>query len=147
MSGWKSTWPWVLLLFVWTAAGAPAQDILWRTYCQDANAAQARGQMSDAEHLHKMALQEAQSFPANDERLAVTYYNFALFYQNQKHLPEAVPLYQHALAIYSKLHGEQHELPVRCLENLGMVYHDLKQFDRAEEYYQRVLSAREAKLG
>src|ERR1700722_11469677 len=135
MTGWKASWPWALVLVAALSAAAPAQDILWRTYCEDAGAAQARGELGEAEHLHKMALQEAQSFPANDERTAVTYYNLALFYQNQNRLQEALPLYQRALTIYSKNHGEQHELPVRCLENLGMVYHDLKQYPRAEEYY------------
>lgn len=81
----------------------------------------------------------------------------ALFAELQSHLgvvywaasrfEEARRCHERALALRTRLFGDQHPVVAKSLTNLGNVYHDLGDYARTEPYYEKALAITERALG
>ena len=88
------------------------------------------GRYAEAEKRWLAALEEAENFGPDDERLATSLNNLAGLYDNQGKHAEAEPLYQRALAIVEKALAPEHPDLATSLENYARL---LRKIDRDAE--------------
>jgi tetratricopeptide (TPR) repeat protein len=105
------------------------------------------GDYRTAAARYELALREAESFGANDLRLARTLNNLAEVYRAQGRFDAAEPLYGRALGIRENTLGpDDLDLGV-SLNNVAALYQDQGRFTEAEPLYRRALGIRENALG
>lgn len=119
----------------------------WEAYMRAGGVAYDNGQYSDAEQAWNAALKEAQSFGANDSRLATTINNLALLHYSQGNLADAESLYKRALAIAEKTLGPNHPDTARGLNNLATLFQTQAKYEQAESLLKRALEISEKSLG
>ena len=68
------------------------------------------------------ALEEAESFGPDDERLATSLNNLAALYRAQGQYDRAEPLYKRSLAIREEALGTEHPDVAQSLNNLAELY-------------------------
>src|SRR4051794_7122318 len=131
------------------ATAAPAQEAQWKAFvsngwrlCREGDAAAAK------EYLLK-ALQQAEGFPADDPRRALTqaYLAMAAFKQGQR--AESDRYARQALAAYDRLPpaAVPHPTVGKGLNALALVAQGRKDYDQADRLYQRAIAAEEKALG
>ena len=70
-----------------------------------------------------------------------------MLYDNQGRYEEAEPLYQRALAMRTRLLGDEHPDVARSLNNLALLYKNQGRYGEAEPLYQDALAMRQRLLG
>ena len=60
---------------------------------------------------------------------------------NKDSIPQALSCYSRSLAITEKIYGREHPKVALLLNNIADLYQDMGDFAKAEDYYQRSLSA------
>ena len=71
---------------------------------------------------------------------------FAHYYYNGASA-DAIPFAELVQMIYSIVYGEQHPEYAASLSDLGVLYSDVNNYSKAEEYHQQALSIRQSTLG
>ncbi len=84
-----------------------AQDTKWEKSNAAGVEAYQQGRYGEAEKRWLAALEEAENFGPDDERLATSLNNLASLYKTQGKYAEAEPLYQRSLAIWEKFSGPE----------------------------------------
>jgi tetratricopeptide (TPR) repeat protein len=74
-------------------------------------------------------------------------YQFALLLKETSRYREGISLLEEALPIIESAHGEDHELALDIIHNLGLLYSSQGKFAEAEEMYKRALVGYEKALG
>ncbi len=93
------------------------------------------------------ALEEAENFGPDDQRLATSLNNLGLLYQTQGKYAQAEPLYKRSLAIWEKGLGSEHPQVAIGLNNLAALYQAQGRYAQAEPFFQRSLAILEKVLG
>ena len=104
------------------------------------------GRYAEAEKRWLAALEEAENFGPDDERLATSLNNLAALCRTQGKYAEAEPLYQRSLAIREKALGPEHPDVASSLNNLAGLYDNQGKHAEAEPLYQRALAIVEKAL-
>ncbi len=124
-----------------------AQDTKWEKANAAGMEAYQQGRYAEAEKRWLAALEEAENFGPDDQRLATSLNNLALLYQAQGKYAEAEPLYQRSLGIMEKVLGPEHPDVAASLNNLAELYRNQGRYAAAEPLYQRSLGIMEKALG
>jgi tetratricopeptide (TPR) repeat protein len=101
----------------------------------------------DAEKHFRAALEEAETFPAEDVRLATNLNNLGSLYYSQGKHADAVPLFERALTIWQKTLGSEHPDVATSLNNLATLYRNQRKYDSAETLIKQALVIQEKVLG
>jgi CHAT domain-containing protein/Tfp pilus assembly protein PilF len=140
----------IVLLTVCVALSASyafAGEAEWQAHDDAGTAAYQRGDYRTATTHFEASLREAESFGANDLRLATSLNNLAHMYAAQGLYAEAEPLYRQSLAIAEKTLAPDHPGVGTSLNNLAALYHNQGRYAEAEPLYQRDLAISERALG
>ena len=105
------------------------------------------GRYAETEKRWLAALEEAENFGPDDERLATSLNNLATVYLSQGKYAEAESLFQRWLTISEKALGPEHPEMARGLNNLAELYKTQGKYAQAEPLYQRSLAIWEKALG
>ena len=136
----------VLSLLLWPVSCA-APEMSWETSNAAGMEAYQQGRYGEAEKSWLAALEEAENFGPDDQRLATSLNNLAALYQVQGKYAEAEPLYKRALAIWEKALGPEHPYVATSLNTLAALYRDQGNSAEAEPLDRRGLAIREKALG
>jgi tetratricopeptide (TPR) repeat protein len=119
----------------------------WKTHLEAGEKAFNKRRVNEAELQFADAVRIAESFGANDSRLAVSLNNLAAVYHTQGKYGMAEPLYLRALDIRKAILGDDHTDLSSNMYNLGVLYSAKQDYEKAEGYYMQALSLRERALG
>jgi CHAT domain-containing protein/tetratricopeptide (TPR) repeat protein len=126
---------------------ARAGESEWQAHIDAGKTAYRAGDYRSAIGSFEAALREAESFGANDLRLAISLNNVALLYQEQGRYADAQPISHRSLAIREKALGPDHPDVALSLHNLAALYVAQGRYMDAEPLYRRSLGIREKALG
>jgi tetratricopeptide (TPR) repeat protein len=135
-----------ILVLLALLPAAPAGAGNWEQANRAGDAAYNAGNYAEAEKQFKQALSEAETFPANDKRLATTVFNLGVLYQVEEKNDQAEPLLKRAAELVEKAFGASSERMGHVLDCLGDLYRTSNQ-KQAEEYYLKALAIYEKVLG
>ncbi len=131
----------VLSLFLWPACTA-AQETLWEKSTAAGMEAYQQGRYGEAKKWWLAALEEAENFGPDDERLATILHNLASLYQDQGNYPEAEPLFKRSLALREKALGPDHPNLALMLENYAVLLRNMQRNAEAEKMEARAQAIR-----
>ena len=138
----------LMLAFALLASSpALAGEAEWKTHMDAGESAYGAGDYRAANARFEAALREAESFGANDPRLADTLNNLGLLYKTQGRYADAEPLYLRSLEIRKKALGPDHPDVGEGLNNLAALYHAQGRFGEAEPIFKHGLAISEKALG
>ena len=108
----------------------------------------AMGEYSKADKILSEAL-EAQEriFGENDPNVATTLKSLAFLHYSRKDTAKAEQEDERGLAILESLGLTEQNAYGEFLNNLGIIYEDLDQFDKAKTYFERCVAFQERRLG
>src|SRR4030095_12216817 len=136
------------LVFVLSAGLARAQVVMWESYIQSAQAAQAAGNYKEARRLYGLALKEAEKLGPHDSRLAISLERLGSAYDMEGNYPVAIKLYRRALGIYSEADWKQrHPNIAALLNNLALVYIKHGRYSEAQPLLEKALALGERRMG
>ena len=143
----KRFWSAVGFCILLVSTQASAESTSWEMSNAAGMQAYQQARYAKAEEAWLGALKEAESFGAQDPRLATGLNNLARLYQAQGKYAEAEPLYQRALANGEKVLGPEHPTVAASLNNLAELYTSQGEYSNATPLYRRSLAIREKTLG
>ncbi len=100
------------------------------------------GRYAEAEKRWLAALEEAENFGPDDERLATSLSNLAELYRAQGQYAEAEPLYRRALFVLTKALGPDHPNVATTVENYAALLRKLNRETEAEKMEARAKAIR-----
>src|SRR5437870_3654763 len=120
----SNRFPCVLMLALapYICAPALAGEAEWAAHMAAADVADRARDYRTAAARYEAALREAESFGADDPRVARTLNNLASLYHAQGRFAEAEPLYRRSLTIFEKASGPDHPRVGLALSNLANLY-------------------------
>ena len=119
----------------------------WKQLVETGMAAHGEDRIAEAEVKFLSALEIAESFGEQDERLALSLNNLAAIYHTQGKYKMAEPLYIRSLEIKKAVHGDVHAEIALNLHNLAVLYSARKMYPVAEKYYKEALAMKEELFG
>ncbi len=119
----------------------------WKKLVEEGNASYERGKIPEAEVKFLAALEEAEKFGEDDQRLALSLNNLAAMYHEQGKYTMAEPLYLRALDIRKLVHGEKHADIALNHHNLAVLYSARRMYPVAEKHYKLALEMKEELFG
>jgi tetratricopeptide (TPR) repeat protein len=122
-------------------------ESLWQMYTDSGKAYLKLKQYKQAESMLAAALQVAEQFGPQDQRLSVSLNGMARLRQTQKRYADAEQLYIRALAIAESERGRNHPDAAVCLSNLAGLLAVEEKYPEAEAAYKEALAIFEATLG
>ena len=135
----------VLCVLFWPVVSL-AQQPQWRPYWRAALDANEREDYSEAERLLLLALEEAEKFPSDKERRAMSYSSLGAFYRQQGNHAKAEVFLAKALALYEAEFGEKSPHLISGLAYIAGFYDEWGRTVEAERLYQRVVEIGENTL-
>ena len=124
---------------------AHSTSSLARLYLIEGNYKKAEELFSSALKTHQKNQRKDHSTDAARE-VAKSTYGLAQLYHKEGRYAEAKNLYEEVLAMDKDLFGDHHLMTAQCLDSLGCLYRDLRDFTQAENLLQQSLEIREAEL-
>lgn len=119
----------------------------WKRLIEEGNNSYERGKIPEAEVKFLAALEEAEKFGEQDDRLALTLNNLAAMYHEQGKFTMAEPHYKRALDIRIGIHGEIHPDIALNHHNLALLYSARKMYPVAEKHYKIAIEMKETLFG
>ena len=143
----RAHWWQVGVLCLLLASTQACRGALWERYNDTGAEAYEQGFYAEAEEQWLAALEEAESFGPQDQRLTTTLKNLADLYYAQGEYSEAEPLYQRLLAVQEQALGAEHPDLAASLNDLAFLYDAQGNYAEAQPLYQRSLEIMEKALG
>lgn len=106
-----------------------------------------RGALGEAESMWLAALEEAEDFPENDSRRAVTYEGLSEAYFRQGKNKDAEATCRRLLSLYRRVHGPDHIDVGITSSNLAMLLHMSHNYADAEPLYKQSIAIKTKVLG
>ena len=131
----------MLSLLLWPASCA-APETSWKNYNVAGMDAYEQGRYSEAEKWWLAALEEAENFGPDDERLATSLNNLAAIYYSQGNYAEAEPLFKRSIAIREKALGPEHPDVAMGLQNYAELLRKTNREAEAEKLEARAETIR-----
>ena len=117
-----------------------AQDTKWEKSNAAGVEAYQQGRYGEAEKRWLAALEEAESFGPDDQRLGTSLNNLGVLYQARGKYAEAEPLFKRSLAIREKALGAEHPDVIQSLNNVAGFYYNQGKYAEAEPLYKHLLA-------
>ena len=131
----------VLSLLVWPAS-CSGPETSWETSNAAGMEAFQEARYAEAEKWWLAALEAAENFGPDDQRLATNINNLAGLYHALGKYAQAEPLYQRSLAIREKALGSEHPSVATSLENYGDLLRKMGRDEEAEKMEARAKAIR-----
>jgi len=119
----------------------------WQKYKSSGEQALMRGALGEAESMWLAALEEAEDFPENDSRRAVTYEGLSEAYFRQGKNKDAEATCRRLLSLYRRVHGPDHIDVGITSSNLAMLLHMSHNYADAEPLYKQSIAIKTKVLG
>jgi tetratricopeptide (TPR) repeat protein len=119
----------------------------WTKYKTSGEQALTRGALVEAESMWLAALEEAEDFPEDDSRRAVTYEGLSEAYFRQGKNKDAEISCRRLLSLYRRVHGPDHIDVGITSSNLAMLLHMSHNFADAEPLYKQSIAIKTKVLG
>ena len=132
----------LVLVVLLTISMAACQRTDWERKIDAGTNAFQQGHYAEAEKLWLAALEQAEKFGPQDQRLATSLNNLAVLYRTQGRYAEAEPLYKRALAIREKTLGPEHPNVAQSLENYAALLRNMNREDEAAKMETRAKAIR-----
>ena len=143
-TGWLLPGVLCLALSVQTAC---IQQTPWEKANASGEEAYQQGRYAEAGKRWLAALEEAENFGPDDQRLATSLNNLAVLYRTQGNYAQAEPLYQRSLAIREKVLGPEHPDVATSLENYADLQRKMKRDAEAKKMEARAQAIRARHAG
>ncbi len=118
------------------------QETHWETSNAAGMDAYEQGRYSEAKRWWLAALEEAENFGPDDERLATSHNNLAALYYSQGNYAEAEPLFKRSIAIREKALGPEHPDVAMGLQNYAELLRKTNREAEAEKLEARAQAIR-----
>ncbi|MBY0358710.1 MAG: tetratricopeptide repeat protein [Candidatus Obscuribacterales bacterium] len=119
----------------------------WNDLIEAGNQAYENGKIPEAEVKFLAALEIAEKFGEEDHRLALSLNNLAAIYHAEGKYTMAEPLYQRALDLRVRIHGESHPDIALNHHNMAVLYSARRMYPVAEKHYKAALEMKEKLYG
>ncbi len=119
----------------------------WQKYKTSGEQALTRGALVEAESMWLAALEEAEDFPEDDSRRAITYEGLSEAYFRQGKNKDAEITCRRLLSLYRRVHGPDHIDVGITSSNLAMLLHMSHNFADAEPLYKQSITIKTKVLG
>ncbi|CAN5395653.1 hypothetical protein BH10CYA1_BH10CYA1_47820 [soil metagenome] len=119
----------------------------WQKYKVSGEQALTRGSLVEAESMWLAALEEAEDFPEDDSRRAITYEGLSEAYFRQGKNKDAETTCRRLLSLYRRVHGPDHIDVGITSSNLAMLLHMSHNFADAEPLYKQSIAIKTKVLG
>ncbi len=119
----------------------------WQKYKISGEQALTRGSLVEAESMWLAALEEAEDFPQDDTRRAITYEGLSEAYFRQGKNKDAETCCRRLLSLYRRVHGPDHIDVAITASNLAMLLHMNHNFADAEPLYKQSIAIKTKVLG
>jgi tetratricopeptide (TPR) repeat protein len=119
----------------------------WLKYKNSGEQALTRGALGEAESMWLAALEEAEDFPENDSRRAITYEGLSEAYFRQGKNKDAEATCRRLLSLYRRVHGPDHIDVGITSSNLAMLLHMSHNYADAEPLYKQSIAIKTKVLG
>ncbi len=119
----------------------------WQKYKTSGEQALTRGSLVEAESMWLAALEEAEDFPEDDLRRAITYEGLSEAYFRQGRNKDAEACCRRLLSLYRRVHGPEHIDVAITSSNLAMLLHMNHNFADAEPLYKQSIAIKTKVLG
>jgi tetratricopeptide (TPR) repeat protein len=119
----------------------------WQMDMTAADSAYQQGDYAEAERLLNVAVERAEGFGSQDQRLALSLNNLAEVYRKLALYDEAEALHRQVLEILEEALGPESPHVGTSLFNLASLYQIRGKYDQAEPLYRRSLAILDAALG
>lgn len=119
----------------------------WQKYKASGEQALTRGALVEAESMWLAALEEAEDFPEDDSRRAITYEGLSEAYFRQGKNKDAETTCRRLLSLYRRVHGPDHIDVGITSSNLAMLLHMSHNFADAEPLYKQSIAIKTKVLG
>lgn len=119
----------------------------WTKYKTSGEQALTRGSLVEAESMWLAALEEAEDFPEDDSRRAITYEGLSEAYFRQGKNKDAEITCRRLLSLYRRVHGPDHIDVGITSSNLAMLLHMSHNFADAEPLYKQSIAIKTKVLG
>ncbi|HMJ20371.1 MAG TPA: tetratricopeptide repeat protein, partial [Terriglobales bacterium] len=136
----------VLLLVVGQAQVKSSTQETWKATEDAAASASKRAQFAAAEKLLVANQRLSETFSAKDARLPLTLFDLAQVYRAEGKYSDALPLYERALEIYTRLYGHESPEFADVLNGEAELYKSLNDYAQAEQLLVRALAIRQRLL-
>ncbi len=112
----------VLLVAATVATTLQAQDdAKWRAALQEAASARRSGRVEEVEKILRGALEEAEKFGPDDERVLLSLDALGTYYYTQGVFIEALPIYRRVLEIQERTLGPDHPAVAEALNDVAVI--------------------------
>ena len=128
-------------LVIWVPVSI-CQTLPWNQTIAQALNEYNKGRFVEAERLYVQAEKQAETFGAQDRRLAATLNNLADLYVQQAKYNEAAPLYRRSVQILQHYDGQEQVRLATALSNLAGLYTRQNKSTEAEALFEQALTIR-----
>jgi tetratricopeptide (TPR) repeat protein len=119
---------------------AAAPELTWDDAIARGQRLQELGRYPEAKGAFEGAMKQAEAFPPQDPRRAITLANLASVCQDLGEAGLARENYERAIAGFERSHGKGHPVLAKPLHNLAALYVEQGQFAKAERLRRRALA-------
>jgi alpha-tubulin suppressor-like RCC1 family protein len=133
----------VVWSLLWAGVAAAQDEAKWQAAMRQAASARQSGRVEEAEKTLQAALEEAEKFGAEDQRVLVTLDALGTYYYTKSDFAAALSIYTRMLEIRERVVGPSHILVANALNNVAVIEAVLKKFPEAEAHGQRAVQISE----
>jgi hypothetical protein len=119
----------------------------WQRYIGDTERSIKDECFDEAEHAGLRALELAESYPRDDQRIGITLELLSQIYYRSQRYHYGAPVMMRLLQLYRRRLGQDHLDTGTITHNAALLYHAWRKVDEAGVFYQQAMYIKSAKLG
>jgi len=119
----------------------------WQQYIADTERAIRDECLDEAEHAALRALELAESYQRDDQRIGITLELLSQVYFRDHRYQYGAPVMMRLLQLYRRRLGQDHLDTGTITHNAALLYHAWRKVDEAGVFYQQAMYIKSAKLG
>jgi tetratricopeptide (TPR) repeat protein len=119
----------------------------WQNHVVECERLVKEESFDEAEHSGLRALEIAETFAGDDQRLGVTLELLSTIYYRDARYHFGAPVLMRLLQLYRRRLGQDHMDTATVTHNAALLYHAWRKLDEAMVFYQQAMCIKSAKLG
>lgn len=119
----------------------------WQKYVLETEQCIKDDKLDEAEHAGLRALEIAESYDRDDQRVGITLELLSQIYYRSRRYHYGAPVMMRLLQLYRRRLGQDHLDTGTITHNAALLYHAWRKVDEAGVFYQQAMYIKSAKLG